>query len=339
MYFSGRVLIDPAHATVIERHELKGPFKKLLNFLTPQDITPEKELETFSAVFMLRNLRQAFLNMGVTNLIRLAKNEVTFYIDEEGDEQDLDRAVEAFGNSIRPTENEQFDNLSLALEHRRDGLHYLLEIRVVKRHAVGEYPLKIKVNAFPELPFPESVSPGWVQEQCSTFCQNQEAFDAFLTQGRTAFNGFLESIEKQITNGMEVTDAQTWSSLRLIRPKQPVVDAGAAENLLKAAKKTFYPDGFDPDPIFGGYPRFQHDLFSSYQWAATCHQKALVCRDMEVVDEFGRAVINIGNAGLFAGATGTLNPESPFEPAKGGDLTYFDENSFFNEIGRLRLVN
>ena len=338
MYFTGRLSIDPAQATVIERHELKGPFKKLLNFLTKEDITPEEEHETFSAICMLKDLREAFRKMGVTNLIRLAKNEVTFYMDEEGNETDLGPAVEDFSEALRPQENEEFDSLSLALEHKREGWHYLIEVHVEKSHGVGVYPLNIKVNAFPVMQFPDPVSEEWLQEQLRGICKEQAVFDAYWANGRARFTQFLSELDQQIKEQIEVTDSRQTVALRMVRPRGKVEGIDHLKELLVKGKESFFPEGFDPDPIFGEYPKFIPYLYGCTQWGGACHKEELICRQMEVVDGLGRLVMIIGESGLFAGATTTLDPAQPFVEAKGENIEYFESNAFFNEIDRLRLI-
>lgn len=338
MYFTGRLSIDPAQATVIERQELQGPFKKLLNFLTKEDITPEEEIETFSAVHMLKDLREAFQQMGMTNLIRLSKNGVIFYVDEEGNEEDLEPAVEEFSEVVGANENACFHTLSLALEHRREGWHYLVEVHVEREHGVGAYPLNIKINAFPEMQFPSEVTGEWIRGEMRKVCVSQAAFDSFFETGRTAFSGFMEELKAAIQAQVEITDVKQQAHLRLVRPRETVSEMEQVATLLEKGRKSFFPEDFDPDPIFAAYPRFMPYLYTCMQWGGACHHENLICRNMEVVDGLGRTVMTVGAAGLFAGATTTLNPSAPFEAAKGGDITYFDENAFFNEVDRLRLM-
>ncbi|MGB0430643.1 MAG: hypothetical protein ACPGLV_09230, partial [Bacteroidia bacterium] len=69
MYLEGKITIDPAQLTKIEKIKPQKAFKKMLFFLTSGAISDKEEHETFQAVSILQQLNMCFRNQGINNII------------------------------------------------------------------------------------------------------------------------------------------------------------------------------------------------------------------------------------------------------------------------------
>ncbi len=56
-----------------------------------------------------------------------------------------------------------------------------------------------------------------------------------------------------------------------------------------------------------------------------------------MVDEFGQGVMEVGNEGFNAGESNTLNDEVAFEPPSGGDVSYYQDNEYADELESMNI--
>ena len=96
MYFHGTLAIDPSQMTNIELVKPTKAFGKMCYYMTLGLASEKEERETFTAVSILQEFNRAFSSLGITNILRLAKNDVDYYLDEVGREDDLKEAMAVF---------------------------------------------------------------------------------------------------------------------------------------------------------------------------------------------------------------------------------------------------
>ena len=131
MYYRAQVELNPSEITLIERVKPSHVFGKMLHFLTAGLASPEEEQQTFTAITILQQLNRALRDAGVTNIVRLSKDQIDFYFDEEAKKNDLKAAVETFQYEVDHIEAEVFEDLKLVVEHETELLKLLIEIDVV----------------------------------------------------------------------------------------------------------------------------------------------------------------------------------------------------------------
>ena len=117
MYFNGQLAIDPSQETLVEKVRPTKVFGRMLYYLTAGGLSEREEQETFTAVAILQQLNMALRSMGVTNIVRLTKDQCDFYFDEQGLEDDLKDAMEQFHMETDYYESELFEALYLVVEH------------------------------------------------------------------------------------------------------------------------------------------------------------------------------------------------------------------------------
>ena len=147
MYLSSVLRVDPSKQTLIEAIKPTKAFNKFLHALTAGLTSKKEEIETFTAVSILQRINLCFRSMGINDIVRLSKDEIDFYLDTEGKKDDLQEALDQFDLKTHGVESEMFGTLTLVLEHMDETLKYLIQIDIKRKHPVGEYPIKIMVNA------------------------------------------------------------------------------------------------------------------------------------------------------------------------------------------------
>ena len=81
MYFESTIRIDPSQVTSIEKVKPTKAFKRMLYHLTKGGISEKEERETFTAISILQQLNKAFIQQGITNVIRLSHDDIDFYLE------------------------------------------------------------------------------------------------------------------------------------------------------------------------------------------------------------------------------------------------------------------
>jgi hypothetical protein len=147
MYFNGNLSIDPAQLTKIEKIKPQKAFKRILYFLTAGAVSDKEEHETFTAVSILQQVYAVFSGLGINNLVRLSHDDIDFYLDAEGKQDDLKEALDLYDLKTNDAMAETFKQLNMVLEHEEGGFRYLINITINRTHKVGEYPISIYIDA------------------------------------------------------------------------------------------------------------------------------------------------------------------------------------------------
>ena len=137
MYIENLITIDPSQLTKIEKIKPTKAFRKLLFSLTNGVVADKEEIETFNAISILQQINATFRSLGITNIIKISHDDIIFYLDEEGKENDLKYALDKYEIEINEAMSVHFKTLELVLEHEDDNFKYLIEILINKNHKVG----------------------------------------------------------------------------------------------------------------------------------------------------------------------------------------------------------
>ncbi len=320
MYFNGTLTIDPAQMTNMEIKKPENAFGQFLQVLTGGLISKKEEIETFTAVAILQQINLACQNLGINNIVRLAKDDIDFFLDTEEDDDDLRQVLEQFRLKTDRYESELFDKIFIVLEHEKDLIKYLIEININRRHRVGAYPIEIKINGvLSELKISDKSSADLPQKMKSIF-SSQEKYDSFLREKQTVFEQFVERFEQSLRRSIRVEDIKTNTSLKMLRPKKPV------------RHQSEIPQNRNADPVYYGYPGFGDFFLYAWLWSSMAHSSHIHCHNFDLVDEQGQTMMSVGDAGFDAGATETLNPEAAFETPEGGDVEFLNGHDFDAEF-------
>lgn len=321
MYLTSKINIDPSHETIITKVKAQKIFKKVLDVLSAGFTSKKEEQETFTAVVILQQLNRAFRSMGINNIVRLAKDDIDFYYDEQGIKDDLKEAMERFELKVSEFESELFKKLFLVLEHDDNLLKYLIEIDINRTHPVGEYPISIVINGINnELGKKEAESQAKFQARLEEKFKSQETYESFTTSSKNVFDNFIEKIEMEIRKNIQVDTIQIETESKVIRPKEKVQNLSGIKNARES------------DPFFYGYPGYNTFLLGAMMWSPFMYSHNIYCHNVSVVDTTGNSIMNVGDEGFYGGESNALNVDQDFEPPSSGDVDYFSDNEYSDEL-------
>ncbi|MCX7737150.1 MAG: hypothetical protein N2319_10600 [Candidatus Kapabacteria bacterium] len=319
MYFIGTLEIDPSQLTKIKPIKKQGFITQFLNAVSFGQLSPKQELETFNATSILQQIYDGFNSIGINNVIRLSMDNYDFYLDETGQENDLDKAVFSFTSRVDPIESELFETIYLVLEHREDNLNFLIEVDVKRKHKVGEYPIFIDINCvFEEFNLSHYKSEEELFQNLVTRFSNQESFDEFFEINKMKFNNFLDKVEIAAKKYIPVDNVIKRSKRVLVRPNQKITKLNQVKHLKSS------------QPIHYGYPGFDKSAFYIYLWSDLMFKNNLYCSNFFITDEYGNEIFTIGENGFFAKQSNALNTDiqiqDMIEDSKNFPLDYDDNN-------------
>jgi len=148
MKYFAQILIRPnteTHEVFKNKSKFYSKFKAL--FITQQSKVIK---ESFSVPDFLMKLNLAFKSVGISNLARITHDDVDFYLDKEHKPNDLDEAIQEFGNLIHNSFERFFEEITSVFETKEAEIDYLIELILLRVHPVGEYPVQINFSGLPE---------------------------------------------------------------------------------------------------------------------------------------------------------------------------------------------
>ena len=320
MYFNGQLAIDPSQETLVEKVRPTKVFGRMLYYLTAGGLSDREEQETFTAVAILQQLNMALRSMGVTNIVRLAKDQYDFYFDEQGLEDDLKAIMEQFHMETDYYESELFEALYLVVEYADRELTYLIEIEIDRLHPPDVYPITITVNGtandFAQQP---GESADNLRQRMEPVFQVQDAYERFQRRKEAHFSHFISRLNQAVATYIKCDDVRQSLDTRVIRPREPVDRPEQLQD-----RRT----GADTPPLFHGYHGFDAFFLYAWMWSSMSFHHNIHYHDVSVVDEQGQTVFDVGAAGFHAGESNTLNPEADFESPSASDVEYHADHSY-----------
>ena len=146
MYFKGKLSIDPTQLTKTEKVSPESGFKKILFSMTGGQFAEKKEVETFKALNILQQIHGTLRSNGIDNIIRLTHDDIDIYYDKNGEQHDLNFALDKYQIEIDDSMSTHFKTIAMVLEHEDETYKYLIEININRNHVVNEYPIEMVVS-------------------------------------------------------------------------------------------------------------------------------------------------------------------------------------------------
>ncbi len=321
MYLSGTLTIDPSQITMIKKVRPTKMFGKIMNAITFGVSSEKLEHETFTAVSILQQLNMALRSLKIKNVIRLAIDDYDFYLDEQGQDDDLKQAMYVMETKIDPIEAEYFNTIYIVVEHNTESIKYVIEISVKRKHKVGEYPIIVKINGvLNEFRLNEGENRDDLENKMKGIFSSQDVYNSFVGSKKSEFNAFVDELELAIRKFIKVDDIYKDISTKIIRPKGKVDLTSGLMHERTA------------EPIYYGYYGFDNFVFYSFLWSSMCYDHNMYVNDFILVDDLGNNVMNVGDEGFNSADFDTLNVEAPFEPPSDGDLSFYPENAYADEL-------
>lgn len=315
--------IDPSQLTKIDHVKPTKGFGRIAYYMTGGLLKKEEEHETFCALSILQQINLVMRSVGIENVVRLATDNIVFYEDTEGKQGDLKLALDQFAEKVDPNRIQLFETLNLVLEHDLDDLACMLDIRIKRKHAVGEFPITVTVVGVPRGSSTTEKSAEEARRELEPVFSSQQNYDYFVARQRQNFDAFVENIKKAFNAKMKLDDVQTKSGLNIIRPNTRVT---SKDDIRK-------PSGDDDcDPVFHNHHDSDDTFFLMWIWAELCHDHDIHCADCSIVDSTGQEVLEVGPEGFQAGEGSAMNVEEPFCIPDGTDIQVKANNDFGTEL-------
>lgn len=328
MYFIGTLEIDPSQSTKIKPVKKQGFITNFLKAVSFGQLSPKQEYETFNATSILQQIYDGFASIGINNVIRLSMDNYDFYLDESGQENDLEKALYSFSSRVDPIESELFETIYFVLEHKGDNLNCLIEVDVKRKHKVGEYPIFIDVNCvFEEFNLEKFKNEDDLFQYLKSVFSTQEQFESFYEVKKQIFSNFLDNIEIAAKKFIPVDNVIKKTKRVLIRPNQKITKFQQIKHLKSS------------QPIHYGYFGFDKSSFYIYLWSDLIFQNNLYCHNFLITDELGNEILSIGENGFYGNQTNTLNTDiqiqDMIEDSRNFPLNFEDINdSVFTDINK-----
>ncbi len=283
MYLENHITIDPSQLTNIEKIKPTKAFKKLLFSLTNGIISDKEERETFNAIAILQQINATLRSVGITNIIKISHDDIIFYLDEEGKENDLKFALDKYEIEINDAMSVHFKTLALVLEHEDQNFKYVIEITINKNHKVGVYPIEIKTTGlFKDFSKTKNT------EKVKEVVRNQTTYNNFKSDKISQLEKFTDSIRFELKKQIKIDDTTSFTkSKQIVKNK-------------KSTKTTSKPSG----AVFAGYHGFDDYIYYNFIWSEILHERSLELHDIHFENEHGE---DLGHANLLQSDTDLLD--------------------------------
>lgn len=309
MYFSSKLTIDPSQITKIEKVKPTKAFKRMMFMMTGGGIADKVETETFAAVSILQQLYRVLKSSEVDNIIRLAQDDIEFYLDEEGKEGDLKEALDNFDLEINDAMSELFGTLNLVLEHHDTNFSYLIDLKINRSHEVGEYPIEIVVNGLmKDMQAGDGETGESIKAKMEKVFVSQESYDAYVNEKRSKFESFSDNLQMNIKKFMKVDDVKVEHENKIMIPKEEANKPGEMRRNTSAY-----------DPVHRGYYGYNDSYFYGYYWGSMGHDHHTVINNTYIVSDDGDTVGSIGEEGINAGDSTMFDPDAEYDSKIGSD--------------------
>ena len=257
--------------------------------LTNGVISDKEERETFNAVAILQQINVTLRNLGINNIIKMAHDDIIFYLDEEGKVDDLKFAINKYEIEINNAMFINFNTLELVLEHLDEKFKYIIEIVINKNHEVGEYPIEIKTtDLFKD--FKEKKNNYKVKD----LLKNQTSYDTFKPEKIAQLEEFTNSIRFELKKQIKIDDTKS-----VTKSKQIVLKKKASYN-----RKT------KSGSIFANYYGFEDYIYYNFIWSEIIHDQPLELNDIYFENENGADLVHSNtiksDSDLFDGNDATV---------------------------------
>jgi len=208
----------------------------------------------------------------------------------------------------------------LNLEHEKESLKHVIEISIKRKHKVGEYPLIINVSSLvADLKIDKNLDRTGLESKMKKIFESQESYNAFVSEKQFLFDKFLSMLELGVRKFIKIDNVKRSSQLNIIRPS--------------GKKAVLEPDKshYGTSAYFDMY-NLKDYFFYTMLWSSLSFSNNLYLNNFFLVDEYGSNVMGVGSEGFHAGNSDTMNPDAAFEPPQSGDIEFYGDNQFEEEL-------
>lgn len=327
MFLTAILEIDPSQITHIKRINNDNALFKLYDILTANVANKSFEQETFTVVSILNQIQMGLMRLGVDNVIRINVDSYDYFYDTEGKENDLFDAFHSIEQRIDNLESERFNTLELVLEHSELGIKYLIDIKINRKHKIGEFPIDIKINgAFDDLRLERDEDISIVENKMKEIFSSQENYERYIKERRIKFQTFVNEFEHTLSKFIKVDGIKLKFVDKIVRPK--ILVPGRRE--IRENNNT--------EPFFHGFPGINECLTYTLYWGKICSENNIYVKDFTLCDDFGKDIFAIGSEGFDSGEIDILRPQTKFKVPKIDNLIIYEGHDYMLELEENNII-
>jgi hypothetical protein len=327
MYFTSKIEIDPSQITNIKRIKRDNVLIRLADILS-QNVNDSKiELETFTVISILNQIKDGLEKLEIDNIIRLSINGFDFYLDKDEQEHDLDYAISNLDKKIDPIESERFENIVLVLEHYDDDFKYYISIKISRKHKVGEYPIKIVTNGLIRKFYTEKFDEKHIKDIMRSSFDNQLSFSNLIANYRSKFDIFNSLLHNFLSKFIKVDGVNYKIYQKILRPLFVKGDI---------RKINF---NYNSEPAFHGYPGINKHFTYNLFWMELCRDNEIKCEKFILVDHNGQDALSFDNETVEAASSNIFNIKDDLNAEDLKDSTILRNGCFAGLLDENRDAN
>lgn len=307
MYFSATMTIDPSKLSQLRRRPTKG-FRRFAEIMTGNLLSKQEEHETFTALSIMQEINIVLRSIGVADVVKFSKDDQTLYDDStSSSSDDIGIAMDSLSREANYSQH-SFHKLSLLLEHHLETLALIIEIRILKVHSVGVFPIQIAINGL-DADMQSNGGRDTLSERLDQVFASQQSYDDYVESKKAEFDGFVKRMEEAFRGRMRIENLHSRVYANIVRPAlKPSGDRRNNSNAPNSAEDASSP------PIMQRYDSGSDSMMYLWLWSSMMHSNNTHCRNSTIVTEGGQPVFSVGDEGFSAGIGSTMDPDAPFEP-------------------------
>ncbi len=332
MYLSATMTIDPSHLSQLRRKPTKG-FRRFAELLSGNLLSKREEHETFTALSIMQEINVSLRSIGVTDVVKFTKDDEVLYEDQaSSDSDDIPAAIDALSRQ-RNHSSEGFSQISLLLEHHLQTIALIIEIKILRVHEIGVYPIQISVNGL-DAEMRTGDNPKTLNDRLDEVFSTQQSYDAYTESKKAEFGAFIDQLEQAFRSRMKIDSLNRRVFTNIVRPgltpARPTNNTRDDSTTARAPMLQRFESGSD-------------SLMYLWMWSSMMHSHNTYCHDTTIVTESGVPAFSVGSEGFNSGEGTTLDPEAtfqapdcPIEPVNGVDGEVTEDSNFGilgNDIG------
>jgi hypothetical protein len=197
-----------------------------------------------------------------------------------------------------------FDSLTLLVEHQLQDMTLIIEVRIVRTHAVGVFPIQIVVNGL-AADFQSASNQVGLREKLEATFAEQESYDALTAHLRVQFDNFMNRLELAVRQQMQIDNIHKITRAKIIRPTNDIHQPDGRRQHQHSDSHG------SEDPVFQRHGLDSSALSYCWLWSSMLHYHNTHVKDVSVVDEQGKPLFDVSEAGLDSGSTNIFDPSVP----------------------------
>lgn len=308
MFLYNVIEFTPKKALLFPERRPGRMFKRFLQAVSLGSKSRDSVNEACAATLVLQHLYQGLATLGVTNIVRLACDDLDFYFDESGKDDDFHQALFQFAEIGKKRKSSDFDSLFLVLEHTHDDFEFLIQIRLNRRSDLARSAVQIQTHGlFRE--FTCQDEPESVGFSLKRIMSDQTRYEQFIDEKRRRFNDFVGRLLLKMQETFALENLESESKPVIIRSRS-----------FWHKPKPFEHGNPCDSPLFQDYYNWDKVVFYCLIWMNHMREHGITGRFYLIIDDQGRPLLHVDGRALTAQERLIFDVGRPFKGKLLGSL-------------------